>query len=86
MLFSCTVKLRFSSSQKGNKTFYVSSTVCQSKNFSVTKILREINLKESRRSKNAVFAISGSGALKFANLANYSLQKVPKFKIIKSKL
>ena len=51
--------------------------------FSVTKILREINLKESldRRSKNAVFAITG--ALKIANLVNSSLQKVPKYKIIK---
>ena len=53
------------------------------RDFSVTKILREINLKESldRRCKNAVFGISG--ALKFAYLVNPSLQEVPKFKIIK---
>ena len=45
------------------------------------KILREINLGESRSSKTAVFAILE--ALKFVNLANFSLQKVHKFLQIK---
>ena len=44
--------------------------------FSITQILREINLGESRSAKNAVFAILG--ALKLVDLMNFSLQKVQK--------
>ena len=53
--FSCTVKLRFSSSQKGRETFYVSSTVWKSRNSSVSKILREINLDRFRASITTIF-------------------------------
>ena len=42
-------------------------------NFSVIQILREINLRGSRSSKNAIFAIFG--ALNFVNLVNISLKK-----------
>ena len=45
--------------------------------FSVIQILREINFGESRSTKTAVFAISGS--LYFDNLLNICLQKVKKF-------
>ena len=45
--------------------------------FSVTQILREINFGESRSARNAVFTILG--VLNFANLENFSLQKVQKF-------
>ena len=45
-------------------------------NFSFAQILREINFGESRTSKTAVFAVFG--ALNFANLVNFNLQKVQK--------
>ena len=51
-------------------------TVWKLQNFSVTQILCEINLGESRSSKIAIFAISG--ALNFAHLVNFSLQKSEK--------
>ena len=44
--------------------------------FSITQILREINFGESRSSETAVLAILG--ALYFANLIDFSLQKVQK--------
>ena len=49
--------------------------------FSVTQILREIIFEESRSSKTVIFAILG--ALSFANLVNFSFQKVQKFIKIK---
>ena len=45
--------------------------------FTVIQILREINFGEPQSSKTAVFAIFG--ALNFADLVNFSLQKVQKF-------
>ena len=45
--------------------------------FSVTQILRETNLGESKSSKTAIFAIIV--ALIMINLVNFSLQKVQKF-------
>ena len=42
--------------------------------FPVTQILREINFREARSSKTAVFAILG--AVNFANLVNFGLPKV----------
>ena len=50
--------------------------------FSVAKILREINFRKSRSPKTAVFAICG--ALNFVDLVKFSVQKLQKFK--KSKL
>ena len=44
--------------------------------FSVTLILREINLKESRNGKIVILAILG--ALNCVDLVNFSLQKVEK--------
>ena len=49
--------------------------------FSVTQILREINFGESRSSKTAGFAIVW--ALNMIYLADFSLQKVQKFIMIK---
>ena len=46
----------------------------KSQDISVTQILREIIFGESRRSKTAVFAIFG--ALKIANLVEFSFHKV----------
>ena len=43
---------------------------------SITQILREINFGESRGCKSAVFGIIG--ALNFANLVNFNLQKLQK--------
>ena len=42
--------------------------------FSITRILREINFGDSRKAKTAVFAILG--ALTLVDLVNFSLQKV----------
>ena len=44
--------------------------------FSVTQILREIKVGESRSSKTAIFATCK--ALNFVNLMNFSLQKMKK--------
>ena len=44
--------------------------------FSVVQILREISFGEFKSLKNAFFAILG--VLNFVNLANFSLEKVPK--------
>ena len=49
-------------------------TVWKLQYLSVTQILREINFGEYISSKTAVFAILG--ALNFANLVNFTLQKV----------
>ena len=53
----------------------------ESSGFSVPEILREINFRESRNSKTAIFAILGALnlALTFIDLANFSLQIVQKF-------
>ena len=59
------------------------STVCNTHNFSVTQILREINFGGLRSYKSANFAISG--ALNFAHLANFSLEKVQTLITIKLK-
>ena len=53
-----------------------SSIVCKFSDFSITQILREINLGECRNSKSAVFA--GFGALTFFDLVNFSILKVHK--------
>ena len=45
------------------------------------QILREINIGESRSSKNAIFAVLG--ALNFVDLVNFSLQEVTKCIIYK---
>ena len=57
------------------------STVWKFHDFSVTQILRETNLGESRSSKTAI--IANVGALKMINLVNFSLRKVQKFIMIK---
>ena len=56
-------------------------TVWKFHDFSVTQILREINFGESKSSKTAVFVIFW--ALKMIYLADFSLQKVQKFIMIK---
>ena len=53
------------------------TTVWRFHDFSITQILREINLRESRSFRIAVFDIFG--VLNFDNLVNFSLQKVHKF-------
>ena len=45
-------------------------------NFSITKILREINFRDSKSAKSADFDIFG--VLNFAILVNFNFQKVPK--------
>ena len=57
---------------KFDKGYY--TALWKIRDFSVTQILREIISREFRSSKIAVFAILR--ALKFANLSNFSLQKV----------
>ena len=52
-------------------------TVWKFRDFSLTQILREINIEECRSFKTAVFAIFV--ALNFVTLVNFSLQKVLKF-------
>ena len=52
-------------------------SVWKSKDFSVIQILREINCREPRSSKTAVFAIFG--ALNIVDLVNFSHKKVSKF-------
>ena len=42
--------------------------------YTITQILREINFRDSRSAKTAVFAIFG--AVNFFHLGNFSLQKV----------
>ena len=54
-----------------------SNTVWKFQDFSVTQILREIKVGESRSSKTAFFATFK--ALNFVNLMNFSLQKVQKY-------
>ena len=63
---------------KSEKT---SITVWKFQDFSVIQILREINFGHSRSCETAILAIFG--ALNFANLVNFRLQKVLKFIKIK---
>ena len=53
------------------------STVWKFRDFSVTWILREINLSGFKSSKTAVYA--NLGALNIVDLAHFRFQKVPKF-------
>ena len=57
------------------------NTLWKFHDFSVTQILREINVEDSRSAKSADFAILG--AVNFVHLVNFSLQKGQKFIKIK---
>ena len=83
-LHSCSCRRRRLEHAKSTQWSLVSITTMRKfQDFSVIRILREINIGKTRSSKTAVFAIFVS--LNFANLENFSLQEVQEFVRIKIK-